>query len=211
MGIEAKHAYRFGYLQSEEWQVVRAEVLCQHEAKCLLCDKFDIENDVHHTIYPRNIWETKASDCVLLCRKCHKLVHEIIRKGFSLKDPKMLAKLRQFVRSEAQRKTAKKQNLRKERLVKQARTPRCISCHLSGIPLIEHVPPGKGRPEMNTNWLWCEECLSLYPKEAPVKWATLRHFFDQRRDRALKILFDNSAESVDTSDMDSGFAPENVS
>jgi len=78
MGIESKHAYRFGYLKSEQWQNVRAEVLARDDARCLVCGERNISNDIHHCRYPESVWDTTADDCITLCRFCHDKMHELI-------------------------------------------------------------------------------------------------------------------------------------
>lgn len=83
MSIAAKHAYRFGYLKSEQWQNVRVEVLARRKATCVLCGKVDLSNDVHHCVYPRNIWHTQPEHCTVLCRQCHESAHKTIKGRMS--------------------------------------------------------------------------------------------------------------------------------
>lgn len=78
MGIDAKHSYRFHYLKSEAWKSVRAAVLVRDDSKCWFCDKQDFFNDVHHVVYPKNIWETGQRHCITLCRDCHERVHALM-------------------------------------------------------------------------------------------------------------------------------------
>lgn len=79
MSIEAKHAYRFGFLKSERWQNIRLECLARDRARCVVCGFEDISNDAHHIRYPKNGWQfTKRSDLRTLCRLCHEAAHEII-------------------------------------------------------------------------------------------------------------------------------------
>ncbi len=75
MGIESKHAYRFEFLNSEEWSTIRAEVLAAESARCYICEVEDASNDVHHMFYRRHWRDTAAADCHVLCRRCHDLVH----------------------------------------------------------------------------------------------------------------------------------------
>lgn len=79
MGIEAKHYYRFGYLKSEQWQTVRIEALAREKGKCQICGEFSISSDAHHIEYPDNIWETKSSQLIILCRICHDLIHGVLK------------------------------------------------------------------------------------------------------------------------------------
>jgi hypothetical protein len=77
MSIEGKHAYRFKYLKSEEWKTVRTDALVAFSARCYICGNEDIENDVHHVFYQDSFWNTKPDDLIVLCRKCHDLIHAI--------------------------------------------------------------------------------------------------------------------------------------
>jgi hypothetical protein len=78
MSIESKHAYRFGYLKSEEWGTVRIEALAREKALCQICGDESIHNDAHHVWYPENIWETTVNHLVILCRACHGFVHDMV-------------------------------------------------------------------------------------------------------------------------------------
>lgn len=77
MGIEAKHAYRFGFLKSEEWRTMRLICLGMDEGKCVVCSKYDPSNDAHHLFYRGEWINTKPQDLVTLCRECHTKVHEL--------------------------------------------------------------------------------------------------------------------------------------
>lgn len=90
MSVATKHAYRFGYLKSEEWGYVRAEVLARDNATCAICSIRSLSNDVHHYRYPRNIWDTTASYCVTLCRECHDTVHDNATGKLSIQKAKEL-------------------------------------------------------------------------------------------------------------------------
>lgn len=78
MSIEAKHAYRFIYLKSEQWEAVRLEALAFFGGKCQICGEESISNDAHHIWYPENLYETKAEQLVILCRACHSFVHAML-------------------------------------------------------------------------------------------------------------------------------------
>lgn len=80
MGIESKHAYRFGYLKSEKWKAVKLEALVREKAKCEICGVESIFNDGHHVWYPANVWDTTSSKLVILCRPCHDLFHRLFPK-----------------------------------------------------------------------------------------------------------------------------------
>lgn len=78
MSIEAKHAYRFGYLKSEKWKTVRLEALVREKACCQICGDESVYNDAHHMWYPQNIYETTEAHLVVLCRPCHDFLHAMI-------------------------------------------------------------------------------------------------------------------------------------
>lgn len=78
MSIEGKHAYRFGYLKSEQWKNVRIEALAREHGKCQICEEESISNDAHHIWYPQNIYETTERHLAILCRPCHEFVHQMM-------------------------------------------------------------------------------------------------------------------------------------
>jgi hypothetical protein len=78
MGIEHKHAYRFVYLKSDEWQNVRLEALVREEGKCQICGCESVFNDAHHVVYPKSFWDTETRHLVILCRPCHNVAHAFI-------------------------------------------------------------------------------------------------------------------------------------
>lgn len=75
MSIEAKHAYRFGYLKSEEWKTVRIEALARERGRCQICGDESVFNDAHHIWYPEDIYDTTAKHLAVLCRPCHDFMH----------------------------------------------------------------------------------------------------------------------------------------
>jgi len=66
------------YLKSEHWIAYRETVLVFWDFKCCLC--FKKANDVHHRTYIRVGYE-RESDCVALCKRCHKRVHGVMDDG----------------------------------------------------------------------------------------------------------------------------------
>lgn len=81
MGIEQKHEYRFVYLKSEEWELVRSEALAKCDAVCAVCGYRDLSNDAHHFHYPANFRDTTVKDLIVLCRTCHELFHALEEAG----------------------------------------------------------------------------------------------------------------------------------
>ena len=78
MSISGKHSYRFGFLKSEKWKIVRLEALVRENSICQICGIRDLSNDAHHVWYPLDIYETKQEQLVVLCRACHTFVHEVM-------------------------------------------------------------------------------------------------------------------------------------
>ena len=78
MSIESKHAYRFGYLKSEQWKTVRLEALVREKGMCEICGEQSVFNDAHHVWYPVNIYDTKENQLAVLCRPCHEFLHTML-------------------------------------------------------------------------------------------------------------------------------------
>lgn len=79
MSLEARHAYRCGYLKSEKWGIVRLEALVRDKAECQICNAESIFNDAHHVWYPeRSVWDTTVDNVVILCRPCHLFLHVML-------------------------------------------------------------------------------------------------------------------------------------
>jgi len=76
MSLEKKAAYRFRFLKSEEWSTIRSAVLASEKGLCFICGVEDSSNDVHHMFYRKSWIDTKVEDCHVLCRRCHKLIHD---------------------------------------------------------------------------------------------------------------------------------------
>lgn len=80
MGLEARHAYRFGYLQSEHWATLRARKLAAVDGRCICCAKQDPGNDVHHIHYGQDLLKTKLKHLAVLCREHHDMIHQFSDK-----------------------------------------------------------------------------------------------------------------------------------
>ena len=70
-----KEAY-YKYLKSEQWMIIRKEMIFQRGGVCELCQSKS-ELQVHHLHY-KNIFNEKAEDLQVLCRECHEEVHHKI-------------------------------------------------------------------------------------------------------------------------------------
>lgn len=94
--INGRHFYRFKYLKSEHWQNLRLEKLVEVDACCFRCGMRDLSNDVHHVNY-RKLFDVTLADLVVLCRRCHTLMHDVLKAvedgGFDAVQ-KLLSRLR---------------------------------------------------------------------------------------------------------------------
>lgn len=68
----ARENYR-AYLQSEHWILTKQIALVIYGARCAVCGS-GFSLDVHHRSY-EFIGRERLIDLVVLCRKCHKIVH----------------------------------------------------------------------------------------------------------------------------------------
>lgn len=75
MPSENQTRYRTEFLKSEFWQNLRLENLAGADAKCRVCSKRDVSNDVHHVYYPPSWYDVTAEMLIVLCRDCHTLMH----------------------------------------------------------------------------------------------------------------------------------------
>lgn len=199
MSVSHKHAYRFIYLKSEEWQTVRAAVLASCQAGCFICGIQSVGNDVHHIEYPKNMWDTTPAHCVVLCRRCHKIVHRLIDKGLTVNKRERLTVLKDYV-DYLRSKRSTEQKAKKQALIKGNH---CTACHRSNRAVQHRTFHGDNMFTL----VLCDECFALAPRGAGVKWMHMRSFFTLRRNQAideenqiLKIEFDKSAREVDNAD-----------
>ena len=70
------------YLSSNHWKNMRKVIYDKYKGKCTKCHKSFSPNKmhVHHLTYKR-IGNEKESDLILLCEKCHSLVHQLKRES----------------------------------------------------------------------------------------------------------------------------------
>jgi hypothetical protein len=87
-----REEYRKEYLNSEEWQNLRALVM-ESKPDCQCCHK-TTARDVHHLIY-RNIVDIKVNELLPVCRECHKFIHKAIEDGYISQNPDKLEKIRE--------------------------------------------------------------------------------------------------------------------
>lgn len=71
---EIKKSYQ-KYLSSDRWQELRQECLEKFDHKCATCNQ-NYQLHVHHRTYENKDTENEINDLVVLCSKCHTLIHE---------------------------------------------------------------------------------------------------------------------------------------
>jgi 5-methylcytosine-specific restriction endonuclease McrA len=69
--------YREEYLKSDHWKQLRIEKLKQQNYQCEKCGE-QRYLDVHHEAY-HSLYNVRLDDLQVLCRKCHKEVHDKMR------------------------------------------------------------------------------------------------------------------------------------
>lgn len=74
---DGQRAYR-EFLRSEFWQNLSVSVR-RKAGKCKRCGRRD-SLQAHHHRYPKNWYETRESDLVVLCRGCHRKAHGLGRE-----------------------------------------------------------------------------------------------------------------------------------
>ena len=53
----------------------------RESGRCQICSEESTSNDAHHIWYPKNVYETKARQLVVLCRDCHNFIHATFPDG----------------------------------------------------------------------------------------------------------------------------------
>ena len=81
MSIENKIRYRNWLRKSYRWDNLRLKMLIRFDSTCQGCGEKDYRNDIHHIFYPATWDETNRSHVKVLCRKCHKRIHELTTPG----------------------------------------------------------------------------------------------------------------------------------
>lgn len=63
------------YLDSPEWKRLRAKARERADNKCEMCGRSP--DHVHHVRYPKNLKEDVLENLVVVCERCHSLMHGI--------------------------------------------------------------------------------------------------------------------------------------
>ena len=66
----------YEYLQSEEWQAMRAAAMRYYDNRCALCNGRDSLH-VHHRTYER-LGQERVNDLIVLCDSCHSRHHGVL-------------------------------------------------------------------------------------------------------------------------------------
>jgi hypothetical protein len=72
------------YLLSPHWRAIKDWWWSRRKStrRCWCCGRKDVPTDLHHRTY-ENLGAEKEGDLIRLCRVCHELTHEVIRKELS--------------------------------------------------------------------------------------------------------------------------------
>lgn len=68
------------YLRSPEWQAVRVRHRAKYGEACGLCEVDKGRHQLHHMTYER-VGREELHDLVLLCAKCHRMIHILEQRG----------------------------------------------------------------------------------------------------------------------------------
>ena len=69
------------YLESDEWNTVKQRK--QGPRKCVGCDgRRGLQ--LHHMVYPKDIWQTRPEHCCWLCDRCHGVLHRAPAKYIAI-------------------------------------------------------------------------------------------------------------------------------
>lgn len=217
MSIESKHAYRFGFLKSDAWEIARLHRLVTDHACCQICGEESVSNDVHHIYYPVRLKESNDSCLVTLCRACHDLIHRLMLKHYKEGEKEIAFEDFKTVLTAVKLWMVKKlPNLRVKNdqlvLVKKERNPyweppimACLGCKRYGLHLVKYsVLKRYERP--GPQFSLCPDCIKLVedwpcpPPTAALALRRLRHWI-----RKKAPLYDNTVCS--TTETTSGTPP----
>lgn len=78
------------YLNSEDWAQVKHE---KHLRRiCVGCGR-NRGLELHHMIYPADIWQTKSEHCCWLCDRCHELLHRAPAKYIAMATTEQITRM----------------------------------------------------------------------------------------------------------------------
>jgi len=75
-----KKEYR-DYLKSDHWQNKRLDKFNGKKRGCQICGDKNIQLHVHHLNYQHMGDEDCKKDLIIICYRCHNLIHQLIRIG----------------------------------------------------------------------------------------------------------------------------------
>lgn len=76
--MSMKEWYHEVYLKSDYWKLRRLQIMDDRGYKCELCGS-DRHLEIHHSSYD-HLWEEYDHELFCLCRDCHQLIHNLIKK-----------------------------------------------------------------------------------------------------------------------------------
>jgi 5-methylcytosine-specific restriction endonuclease McrA len=68
------------YLESDHWKKTSAKAIKRADYKCQVCGTRKYTLNVHHNNYDNNLYWEKKTDLVVVCNRCHKVIHTYIYK-----------------------------------------------------------------------------------------------------------------------------------
>ena len=77
------------YIKSDEWKKLREEARRRSNDMCEFCQEQGYA--VHHVFYPKEFKNDHINNLVVVCKRCHALVHGIRKANFQY----LLSKLRE--------------------------------------------------------------------------------------------------------------------
>jgi 5-methylcytosine-specific restriction endonuclease McrA len=68
------------YLGSKHWKRTRLKAIKRSDYKCQVCGTRKRTLNVHHNNYDNNLYWEKKTDLIVVCDRCHSMIHKFIYK-----------------------------------------------------------------------------------------------------------------------------------
>ena len=65
-------------MQSEKWKKLRRAAIKRDDHKCFICES-EKRLEVHHFVYPKDIFDTDLKCIITVCRECHLKIHRKVK------------------------------------------------------------------------------------------------------------------------------------
>lgn len=160
--------YREEYLRSDQWKSLR-QIIIGTKPQCVRCETRQA-TDVHHMAYRDNIYLTRVSELIPLCRHCHNTVHRAIRFRM-IGDPSARSSLENLFKT-------KKQTI--------SITDKAVSAEQSRRQTKVIIPVKLADEIRNADSMVRKRCLSVL--KCPLDYIELMTFTNYRLDRVRGIL-----------------------